>query len=153
MLFVDEAHVQFYHKKTAQLNPDCYLESLIYTLGMCEETRRRWDSLYNQKGRVICPEQLSQPWQTGTSKKVTRLAFQLYTDGTPTADYHGNDPEDAFYECKRYSVTDIFCCGFAPYFAQAIQVRYPEYHRTIPLKRSRTPEPSNRPSRPLRDAR
>jgi len=26
-----------------------------------------------------------------------------------------------------YSVEDLFCCGYAPYFWQAIQIRYPEY--------------------------
>ena len=30
-------------------------------------------------------------------------------------------------ECRRYSVEDLFCCCYAPYFWQAIQIRYPEY--------------------------
>ncbi len=30
-------------------------------------------------------------------------------------------------ECREYSVSDIFCCGYAMYFWQGIQLRYPEY--------------------------
>ena len=32
-------------------------------------------------------------------------------------------------ECREYSVSDIFCCGYALYFWQGIQLRYPEYCR------------------------
>ena len=65
--------------------------------------------------------------QTGTSAKVMRLAFQLFTDGTPTA-YSGEDCEkEDFRECQKYSVSDVFCCEYAPYFMQSVQIRYPEY--------------------------
>ena len=30
-------------------------------------------------------------------------------------------------ECKQYTVEELFCCAYAPYFWQAIQIRYPEY--------------------------
>ena len=30
-------------------------------------------------------------------------------------------------ECREYSVSDIFCCGYVMYFWQDIQLRYPEY--------------------------
>ena len=30
-------------------------------------------------------------------------------------------------ECRQYTVEEIFCCAYAPYFWQAIQIRYPEY--------------------------
>lgn len=30
-------------------------------------------------------------------------------------------------ECRRYTVEDLFCCAYAPFFWQAIQIRYPEY--------------------------
>ena len=30
-------------------------------------------------------------------------------------------------ECGRYTVEELFCCSYAPYFWQAIQIRYPEY--------------------------
>jgi hypothetical protein len=30
-------------------------------------------------------------------------------------------------ECRQYTVADLFCCAYAPFFWQAIQIRYPEY--------------------------
>ena len=35
--------------------------------------------------------------------------------------------EEQLYECGQYSVEELFCCEYAPYFWQAVQIRYPEY--------------------------
>jgi hypothetical protein len=80
------------------------------------------------EGRII-PESINDGFQTGTSVKVTRLAFNLFNDGTPTALslYQKGDIESAYDECQKYSVSDIFCCSYAPYFVEAIKLRYPEY--------------------------
>ena len=37
------------------------------------------------------------------------------------------DAEEQIDECRRYSAEDLFCCCYAPFFWQAIQIRYPEY--------------------------
>lgn len=129
MMFASKEHYEFYHQTTKRLKADCYLSSLVYTVGISEDTRRRWNSFYDEKNREIKLQVVNEPWQTGTSKKITHLAFQLYTDGTPTAStYDENDGEiQNFKECQRYSVSDIFCCSLAPFFVEAIKVRYPEY--------------------------
>jgi hypothetical protein len=125
--FVDAEHLKFYGEQAKILNPDCYLKALIYTLGVCPDTRRRFDSLYDAKSRTIAPSTIRAAWQTGSSLKVTRLAFQLFTDSTPSAFLDPCIPD--FDERGRYSVSDIFCCGYAPYFVEAIKLRYPEYMR------------------------
>ena len=134
--FADNEHLDFYAEQTGRLKPDCYLKALIYTLGICGDTRCRFDSIYDAKKRRIAPETLYAEWQTGGSMKVTRLAFQLFTDTVPTAltydDAKDRVVED-FDECKKYSVSDIFCCGFAPYFVEAIRLRYPEYMREMAI--------------------
>ena len=57
---------------------------------------------------------------------VVRMAFNLYCNSTPSVwDYE--DAEEQVNECRQYTVEDIFCCAYAPYFWQAIQIRYPEY--------------------------
>ncbi len=79
--------------------------------------------------RLIKPEVLQEGWQTSGSNRITRLAFQLFTDGTPTAitfDEKDNSQED-FRECQFYSVSDIFCCENAPFFVEAVKLRYPYY--------------------------
>ena len=122
--FADDAHKAFYMEYSQKLKPDVYLRSLIYTLGICHDTRRNFHSIYDGSKREIIPGAICQPWQTGSSLKATRLAFQLFTGTTPTA-FMGN--EDDIYECMRYSVSDIFCCSYAPYFFVAINLRYHEY--------------------------
>lgn len=58
--------------------------------------------------------------------KVVRMAFNLYCNGTPSAfDY--KDAEEQVDECRRYSAEELFCCAYAPFFWQAVQIRYPEY--------------------------
>jgi len=125
--FADNNHLEFYTEQANRLNPDCYLKALIYTLGVCPDTRLRFDSLYDIKNRTIVPEAIHCAWQTSGSLKVTRLAFQLFTDCTPSAFLSPGKPD--FDECVRHSVSDIFCCGYAPYFVEAIKLRYPEYMR------------------------
>lgn len=141
MIFANEEHADFYEKKIEQFATeanseadtlaicDVYHRALIYTLGICEETRRHFDELYIRKKRAICPENIHAAWHTGTSVKVTRLAYQLFTDGVPTATGYDDDGgiKEDFGECQRYSVSDTFCCELAPYFMQAVQIRYPEY--------------------------
>lgn len=56
---------------------------------------------------------------------MVRLAFNLYCGGTPSEnDYEKKDEKIA--ECRLYSVDDIFSCAYAPFFWQAVQIRYPE---------------------------
>ena len=63
------------------------------------------------------------------SVRITRLAFQLFTDSTPTAiEYDKDDnPQYSFKECQLYSVSDTFCCSYAPFFVEAVKLRYPDY--------------------------
>jgi len=71
------------------------------------------------------PDAINAGWQTSGSMRVTRLAFNLFTDCAATA-YSDDDYPDVV-ELKYYSVSDIFCCEYAPYFIEAIKLRYPEF--------------------------
>ncbi len=134
MVFANEEHEKFYFEKLEQARyQDCYHKALIYILGISEDTRNHFSQIYDMKSGYIKPECLHQGWQTSGSVKVVRLAFNLYTDGMPSVDdYESRDEQVS--ECKairriafEYSVSDIFCCGYAMYFWQGIQLRYPEY--------------------------
>ena len=78
------------------------------------------------KSGYVKPEYLHQGWQTSGSVRVVRLAFNLYTDGMPNVDENESRDEQVS-EFRGYSVSDIFCCGYAMYFWQGIQLRYPDY--------------------------
>lgn len=66
----------------------------------------------------------------GTGLRVGELTGLRWCDidleETPSiSDYE--DAEEQVDECRQYTVEEIFCCAYAPYFWQAIQIRYPEY--------------------------
>ncbi len=127
MVFANEEHEKFYYEKLEQARyQDCYHKALIYILGISEDTRYHFSQIYDMKSGFIKPECLHQGWQTSGSVRVVRLAFNLYTDGTPSVDDYKRKDEQ-IRECREYSVSDIFCCGYAMYFWQGIRLRYPEY--------------------------
>lgn len=132
ILFKDQEHKEFYYNQLTSLKKnDVYHKALVYTVGICPDTRRHWSEFYDEADRCISPEVINKGWQTSGSLNVTRLALQLFTDGTPTAytyDEQDNEVSD-IKECSRYSVSDIFCCEYAPFFVESIKLRYPEYFR------------------------
>ena len=110
---------------------DVYHKALVYCLGIDEDTRRNIDSIYDIKTGCVKTECLHEGWITSGSARIIRLAFNLYCNGTPSvSEYEDNEDSDgALYECKKYTVEELFCCGYAPYFMEAVKVRYPEYCR------------------------
>jgi hypothetical protein len=130
--FADKKHLDFYAQQIDSLKNqnDPYYKALFYTLGICPDTRRNIDLLFERTKRSVCPDEIHAGWQTRGSTIVTRLAFNLFTDGCPTA-YTDNRSPPCVSELSNYRVSDVFCCEYAPYFIEAIRLRYPEYMRDI----------------------
>ncbi len=125
--FISEAHEKFYYEKLKEIRHlDVYHRSLCYCLGINDSTRRNIYSIYNFKTGCVKPECLHDGWQTSGSMKVVRMAFNLYCNGTPSVSEYKKAKEQ-LKECGEYTVEELFCCSYAPYFWQAIQIRYPEY--------------------------
>ena len=101
---------------------DVYHKALVYCLGISDDTRRNIYSIYYFKTGCVKTEfkgnlrfALHEGWQTSGSVKVVRMAYNFYCNGTPSAlDY--NDAEEQVDECRRYTVEELFCCAYAPYF-------------------------------------
>ena len=134
IIFISEAHEKFYYEKLKEVRyQDVYHKALVYCLGISDDTRRNLNSIYdfktgNVKTRVQRQSKIAfhEGWQTSGSVKVVRMAFNLYCNGTPSVpDY--DDAEEQVDECRLYTVEELFCCAYAPYFWQAVQIRYPEY--------------------------
>lgn len=122
MVFKSQQHRDFYVKyveKTGSAD-DVYRKALFYTLGLTEETRKNIKSLYNFEVGGIEPEGLHKGWQTGTSTKVTQLAFNLFNG------FHGDGEND---KAMDYTPYYLFCNSLLPYMLEAIEIRYPEYIR------------------------
>lgn len=127
VIFISDAHEKFYCENMKKVrNRDEYHEALIYCLGICNDTRKNIDRIYDFKTGYVKPECLREGWQTSGSAKVTRMAFNLYCGNAPSVHEYEN-AEEQMDEYKQYTAEKLFCCAYAPYFWQAIQLRYPEY--------------------------
>ena len=109
--FKNKEHEKFYHTYLSKCRyQDTYHKALVYCLGLSEDTRRNVKRIYDFETGLIKPECLQEGWQTSGSEKIVRIAFNLYTDGTPTTDEY-DDTEKQIVETRLYSVSDIFCTG------------------------------------------
>ena len=125
IIFISEAHEKFYYEKLKEIRyQDVYHKALCYCLGISDDTRRNANRIYDFKTGCVKTECLHEGWQTSGSVKVVRMAFNLYCNGTPSVDDY-KDAEEQLNECRQYTVEELFCCAYAPYFWQAIQIRYP----------------------------
>lgn len=127
IIFISDAHEKFYYEKLKEVRyQDVYHKALVYCLGISDDTRRNVNNIYDFKTGCVKTECLHEGWQTIGSVRVVRMAFNLYCNGTPSVgDYE--DAEEQLSESRQYSVDELFCCAYAPYFWQGIQIRYPEY--------------------------
>lgn len=118
-LFLDVQHETFYYEMLRQSNSqDSYHRALFYTMGIARETRVHVRDLFDFSNDSIRPEGLMAAWQTGSTIRVSRLAFNLWNGWTE----EGRD---------RYSTPhELFDCSYAFYFFEAIRLRYPDYCRS-----------------------
>lgn len=119
-----EHHERFVHLRFEYIDdpvqkPDPYRESMAYLIALNDDTYRHRNELYNIEEGCIIPDGLRAEWQTSTSLKVTRLAFNLFTAGS------GWCPDD---EMHLITPDAIFDSNLAPYFVEAIRLRmYPVF--------------------------
>ena len=125
--FKSKEHEKFYMEYLKKCRyQDVYHQALVYCLGIDRDTRENVNKIYNFKTGCVKTESLQEGWQTSGSLRIVRMAFNLYCNGTPSVgDYEAE--EDQLKECQYYTVEDLFCCGYARYFWEAIKIRYPEY--------------------------
>lgn len=117
--FVDSEHERFYMNMLKRADrQDAYHRAFFYTAGIADETRRYIHDVFDFADRRIKPEGLEQPWQTGSTSRLCRLAFNLWNGWTED----GNERLSTPYE--------LFDCTYAPFFLEAIRMRYPEYCRS-----------------------
>ena len=131
MNFINDEHELFFINTLRKLQEkkqvDVYSASLAYTLGMCEETRKNFNRIFNIQDGEINIDSIGAPWQTDTSAKVTRMAFSLWNNCM----YDSEQDAEVKTVSKNYNVGEIFSCSYAPYFYEGIKIRYPEYTKEI----------------------
>lgn len=127
--FIDENHERFYNEQLEKMKKlgktDVYYRSTVYTLGISETTRDNFNKIFDLKNGEIIIDSINGAYQTGTSEKVTRMAFSLWN----RCNYDSEKDRQKGKASEYYNVSEIFCCSYAPYFVQALKIRYPEYFR------------------------
>lgn len=127
VIFADREHEMFYYGKLKKAREeDCRHKALLYCLGICHKTRVNLGRIYDLKSGCIRAKCLTEKWQTKDSEKAVRMAFNLYEGSMPGAFDCGNEKERQ-NECVKYTAEELFCCRYAPFFWQAVKLRYPEY--------------------------
>ena len=86
------------------------------------------NAFYQIEEKIILVEGLDKAWQTHTSLKTARMAFNLYNGYCyDNKTYIDSDGYETDLPSVYYSPVHLFACSDAPYFWQAIKLRYPEY--------------------------
>lgn len=131
MKFIDSEHKEFVTNKFKELEQnnklDVYYKSLIYVLGICPMTRKNFNDIFNIRKGMININCLGEAWQTGSSVKVTRMAFSLWNGCM----FDSEDDCENGIKSSYYNPNEIFCCSYAAYFWEGIKIRYPEYSQDL----------------------
>ena len=107
---------KFYYEKLTEVRyQDEYHKALIYCLGICNDTRNNIYRIFDFQNGLIKPKCLNEGWQTSGSMRVVRMAFNLFCNSMPSVDNY-RKKDDQLKEAACYSVEDLFCCSYAPYF-------------------------------------
>lgn len=119
MKFKDEKHEQAYAalmKRMDSDEQDVYRMALAYLFTLDVVCREHLSDLYDFEDCCIHSDALTAAWQTSTSLKTTRLAFNLFNSGTAWTE-----------EPERLAPAEIFCCDYAPFYFEAIKILYPQH--------------------------
>ena len=134
MNFIDIEHEEFFEEKMKELRKlgktDVYYKSLVYTLSICETTRDHFNEIFNIRKSEVNLDSIQKGWQTSTSLKVTRMAFNLWNHNLM---YDSEQDLENEKISTSYAPSEIFCCSYAPYFWEGIKIRYPEYTKEIEI--------------------
>lgn len=105
---------------------DTYHQAIFYTLGINKDCRSNFNAIFDKETDRIKPDALYEAWQTSGSECVTRLAFNLWNGFVEK----GHEKDSTPY--------DLFACEHAPYFFEAIKLRFPEYCKEYQSKNNET---------------
>lgn len=105
---------------------DEYHRPLAYLLALDDICSAHAEEIFDFDGDAIRPDAISAEWQTGTSCKTMRLAFNLW-NGFFYDDAESDSPSGL------YAPENIFCTNHMIYFFEAIKLRFPIYAQPAKL--------------------
>lgn len=124
--FTSKEHEEFYTEMIQKSgNSDSYHRAFFYCIGISDTTRKNVGRIFDFEQDRIKPHGLYEGWQTGGTVRLTYLALNLWNGYVEPGEERMSTP----YE--------MFDCSFAPYFYEAIKLRYPDYCRELPMSRTK----------------
>ena len=128
VMFADETHKEKFVEVINRMNyADCYHLAVAYLITLDTVCRQHINQLYDFEEQCIIPEALNKSWQTDTSKKTTRLAFNLWNGCHSDGDtYTDKDGYTTPLPSRLFSVDEIFSCSYALYYCESLKLRFPE---------------------------
>lgn len=125
--FMDELHEEKFASIGERMKHlDEYHKAAAYLLALDVVCREHINDLFDFDEDIIKPEGLNKDWQTSTSRKTTRLLLNLWngcsSDGEKGKDEDGYEVE---LPSQHYAPDNIFNCSYAPYYFEAIRIRFP----------------------------
>lgn len=125
--FTSSEHKKAYYDSLQKFSaPDSADKALCYCINLMQSTRSHVTEIFDFEQKCLKTKCLKAGWQTSSSEKAIRMAFNLFSGEIPTVDYE-DKVDNQLKECQNYTVNELFYSSFAPYFWQAVQLRYPEY--------------------------
>lgn len=116
MIFRDEKHERLYYEFLSRLSlVECYQRAACYLMALDEELRKHPNDVFDftdGSGGAIVPKGLDKGWQTGTSRRTTRLMFNLWNG-------FADDTEPVYYTSYH-----IFCSEYSDYYYEAIKLLF-----------------------------
>lgn len=119
--FLNAAHKENYLKLLEEMrSKDEYHKSTAYLISLDNDLRSHLNDVFDLDQDVIKHTALSQPWQTGTSVKTTRLLFNLWNSFM----YESTEDFTEDILSRHYSIDEIFSSCLALYYFEAIKLRF-----------------------------
>lgn len=118
MKFKNSDHEQRFLQLLSRMRSrDAYHRSAAYLMALADLVPT---DVFDFEEDVIKHAGIFAGWQTSSSRRATRLMFNLWNGFA----YNEANPEE-FIPSMEYAVDNIFCDGeYAPYFYEAIRIRF-----------------------------
>lgn len=121
VLFRDSQHEKRYTELLQRMQTaDEYHRPLAYLLALDSVCSAHAAEIFDFEADAIKPDALCAEWQTGTSCKTVRLAFNLWNNFV-------FDDAESESPSGLYAPENLFSCDFMEYYFQAIRMRFSVY--------------------------
>lgn len=101
---------------------DDYHRALAYLISLNDTCSAHVNEIFSFSDDAIKPECLNAAWQTGTSTKTCRLAFNLWNG----YDSEGEPLKDETHSAN-YTPENLFCNSDMVYMLEAVRLRFSIY--------------------------